>query len=250
MVTDTKRYGAFGMLVASTGSNPTPFGFVGGSQYQTDADSGLMLLGHRYYDASIGRFISRDPAYAGTNWYAYCENNPLGGTDPEGLDVNDGSATNNSKLIQFVDVDFDPERWAVVPRTHRYPKGSAMPKYELIPRDGNGPIYPAWPADPKQRRPGQGDRLILPVAPSTTVGGNGVDVDAGWDPIKKSWIKTGGRGRIGIPTGNANWGKTGAFNPSIVLGPGGIWPGLGTGDPNLIIFPPTPGAGTVCWPIR
>ncbi len=26
---------------------------------------GLMLLGHRYYDASIGRFISRDPAYAG-----------------------------------------------------------------------------------------------------------------------------------------------------------------------------------------
>ena len=64
-VTDTKRYDAFGMLVASTGSNPTPFGFVGGSQYQTDADSGLMLLGHRYYDASIGRFISRDPAYAG-----------------------------------------------------------------------------------------------------------------------------------------------------------------------------------------
>ena len=68
-VTDTKRYDAFGMLVASTGSNPTPFGFVGGSQYQTDADSGLMLLGHRYYDASIGRFISRDPAYAGTSPY-------------------------------------------------------------------------------------------------------------------------------------------------------------------------------------
>ena len=85
-VTDTKRYDAFGMLVASTGSNPTPFGFVGGSQYQTDADSGLMLLGHRYYDASIGRFISRDPIYAGDNWYAYCENNPLGGTDPSGLE--------------------------------------------------------------------------------------------------------------------------------------------------------------------
>ena len=67
-VTDTKRYDAFGMLIASTGSNPTPFGFVGGSQYQTDADSGLMLLGHRY-DASIGRFISRDPAYAGTSPY-------------------------------------------------------------------------------------------------------------------------------------------------------------------------------------
>jgi len=64
-VTDTKRYDAFGMTVASTGSNPTPFGFVGGSQYQTDADSGLQLLGHRYYDSSIGRFISRDPHMQG-----------------------------------------------------------------------------------------------------------------------------------------------------------------------------------------
>ena len=45
-----------------------------------------MLLGHRCYDVSIGRFISRDPAYAGTNYYAYGENNPLGGTDPSGLD--------------------------------------------------------------------------------------------------------------------------------------------------------------------
>jgi RHS repeat-associated protein len=73
------------MSISPTGSNPTPFGFVGGSQYQTDADSGLMLLGERYYDSSIGRFISKDPAQAGTNWYAYCENNPLGATDPSGL---------------------------------------------------------------------------------------------------------------------------------------------------------------------
>ncbi len=60
------------------GASPEPGGWA-------DADSGLMLLGHRYYDASIGRLISRDPAYAGTNYYAYCENNPLGGTDPSGL---------------------------------------------------------------------------------------------------------------------------------------------------------------------
>jgi RHS repeat-associated protein len=95
-VSDTKRYDAFGMLIASTGSNPTPFGFVGGSQYQTDADSGLMLLGHRYYDASIGRFISRDPIYAGDNWYAYCENNPLDHEDAEGLD--DGGTRKTGKL--------------------------------------------------------------------------------------------------------------------------------------------------------
>ena len=28
-----------------------PFGFAGGYGYQEDADSGLKLLGHRYYDS-------------------------------------------------------------------------------------------------------------------------------------------------------------------------------------------------------
>ena len=49
-----------------------------------------MLLGHRYYDASVGRFISSDPAKAGDNWYAYCENNPLADTDEVGLDGKKG----------------------------------------------------------------------------------------------------------------------------------------------------------------
>jgi RHS repeat-associated protein len=59
---------------------------VGKSQYQTDSDSGLQLLGHRYYDPSIGRFLSSDPAQAGTNWYAYCDNNPVVSIDSTGLD--------------------------------------------------------------------------------------------------------------------------------------------------------------------
>jgi hypothetical protein len=45
-----------------------------------------MLLGHRYYDASTGRFLSADPAQAGTNWYDYCQNNPMTKVDPSGLD--------------------------------------------------------------------------------------------------------------------------------------------------------------------
>ena len=85
-VTDSQLYDAFGNTVSRTGTTPSPFGFVGKAQYQSDSDSGLQLLGHRYYDPSIGRFLSSDPAKAGTNWYAYCSNNPLKGIDPQGLD--------------------------------------------------------------------------------------------------------------------------------------------------------------------
>ena len=83
--TDGILYDAFGLVVSRTGNTPTPFGFVGREQYQTDADSGLLLLGHRYYDPYTGRFISQDPIADGVNWYAYVANNPLSGIDPQGL---------------------------------------------------------------------------------------------------------------------------------------------------------------------
>lgn len=83
--TDTKQYDAFGMLVSSTGSTPTPFGFAGGWGYQEDADSGLKLLGHRYYDASTGRFLTKDKAKVERNYYAYAANNPVTIMDANGL---------------------------------------------------------------------------------------------------------------------------------------------------------------------
>ncbi|MFN3652079.1 MAG: RHS repeat-associated core domain-containing protein [Armatimonadota bacterium] len=85
-VTHSREYDAFGMTVGGTGL-PTPFGFVGGQGYQKDPDSGLMLLGARYYDPSVGRFISRDPMGCGggdPNLYRYCANNPVAATDPSG----------------------------------------------------------------------------------------------------------------------------------------------------------------------
>ena len=60
------------------------FGWNGKSQYQKDRESGLMLLGHRYYDQSTGRFLSEDPVGDGANWFAYCANNPLMAVDPSG----------------------------------------------------------------------------------------------------------------------------------------------------------------------
>jgi RHS repeat-associated protein len=82
-VTDTRQYDAFGLQTGATGSTPTPFGFAGGWGYQSD-ETGLQLLGHRYYDPSTGRFLTRDPVKDGRNWYGYCENNSIRSVDPSG----------------------------------------------------------------------------------------------------------------------------------------------------------------------
>ncbi|MFO0044605.1 MAG: RHS repeat-associated core domain-containing protein, partial [Armatimonadota bacterium] len=58
-VSATKRYDAFGNAVSSTGTWQGAFGYAGDFGYQEDA-SGLKLLGHRYYDSSTGRFLTRD----------------------------------------------------------------------------------------------------------------------------------------------------------------------------------------------
>ncbi|MBL8065441.1 MAG: hypothetical protein JNM34_06230, partial [Chthonomonadaceae bacterium] len=51
----TKTYDAFGATTSSTGSWQGGLAFGGGFGYQSDSDTGRQLLGHRYYDPSIGR---------------------------------------------------------------------------------------------------------------------------------------------------------------------------------------------------
>ena len=79
------NFSGFGSWVYAGGSTGNPFKFGGGNGCQTDADTGLVLMGHRYYDTRIGRFISQDPAGDGDNWYAYADNDPVDAVDPEGL---------------------------------------------------------------------------------------------------------------------------------------------------------------------
>ena len=95
---DGLNFDGFGNLVGRVGSTSTPLGYGEGSGYVTDADTGLRLLGHRYYDSRTGRFISQDPAGERDNWYIYADNDPVDGTDPSGLKpvpVGDGSETDD-----------------------------------------------------------------------------------------------------------------------------------------------------------
>ncbi len=83
-VASSRVYDAFGNDLSVTGSWKSPFGYAGQFGYQQDVDTGLKLLGHRYYDSDTGRFLTRDPIMDGRNWYTYCGNDPLSYVDPEG----------------------------------------------------------------------------------------------------------------------------------------------------------------------
>ena len=84
-VVDSRRYDAFGLPISVTNPTNSQKGFASAFGYQEDSETGLKLLGHRYYDPGCGRFITRDPARQGQNYYVYCDNNPLGSVDPDGL---------------------------------------------------------------------------------------------------------------------------------------------------------------------
>ncbi|MFY9234893.1 MAG: RHS repeat-associated core domain-containing protein [Fimbriimonadaceae bacterium] len=81
----TRSYDAFGLPTGTTQSPTGPFGFAAGWGYQEDGDYGVKLLGHRYYDGSTGRFLTRDPIRSRANWYSYTANNPTRHVDPSGL---------------------------------------------------------------------------------------------------------------------------------------------------------------------
>jgi len=82
----SRNYDAFGAVTSSSGTHQGPFGYGGVFGYQTDPDTGLMLLGHRFYDPSVGRFLTRDPIKDGRNWYGYGGGwaNPVNSVDPTG----------------------------------------------------------------------------------------------------------------------------------------------------------------------
>ena len=106
--TDGYNWDAFGSSVSRFGSDPTAFAWNEESGYQSDGDSGLKLLGHRYYDSRTGRFISQDPAGDGDNWYAYCDNDPMDEADPDGLkmwSVNGGDQTDANSVVDNIEGD-------------------------------------------------------------------------------------------------------------------------------------------------
>jgi RHS repeat-associated protein len=79
------RYLPFGRMevTGTPGDNPFTYSGIFGVQHQGE---GLYAMGQRFYDASISRFLHRDPLgiAGGINLYAYADNSPVLLSDPRG----------------------------------------------------------------------------------------------------------------------------------------------------------------------
>ncbi len=77
-------YDSYGKITASTGTLTNPFQYTA---REFDPETGIFEYRARYYDQTIGRFLSEDPkqfAGAGVNFYDYVRNNPANFRDPAG----------------------------------------------------------------------------------------------------------------------------------------------------------------------
>jgi RHS repeat-associated protein len=85
-VVNSYAYLPFGEKIASSGSAPNPYTYVG--RYGVmDEGSGLYFMRYRWYSPMLGRFVQPDPtSFAGGdfNLYRYVGNNPVNSADPTG----------------------------------------------------------------------------------------------------------------------------------------------------------------------
>jgi len=82
---NTYTYDSYGNT--TTGATVVnPFRYTG---REFDTEIGIYAYRARYYDQTVGRFLSEDPVRfkGGVNFYAYTLNDPLNWTDPFGLDT-------------------------------------------------------------------------------------------------------------------------------------------------------------------
>lgn len=109
-VTDSYFYDEYGRVLASSGSTPNPFRFVGMSGVMEDGNN-LYFMRARYYDVSVDRFLSEDPlGFQGGDWnmYGYVGGDPVTGIDPSGLSEN---KTIGSRIMNWA-IDWEGEAYA------------------------------------------------------------------------------------------------------------------------------------------
>jgi RHS repeat-associated protein len=89
------RYNAFGEeKIIGTAQNPWRF-----ASKRTDSETKLIFFGRRYYDPTLGRWLTQDPIQSHPNLYLFLNNNPLIHLDFFGLYTSD-----NASNVHYFDV--------------------------------------------------------------------------------------------------------------------------------------------------
>ena len=166
----TISYFPYGVTRLETGTLDTDKLFTG----QRLDDTGLYFYGARYYDATIGRFISPDSIVPNPanpqclNRYSYCVNNPLKYIDPSGR-LFGVTSDYLAELVSYTGAVFqavgstlsgNPQPIPAPPKPKTKPKTKSKPKPESEPAPPK-PMY----TTPAQRN---AEHFGHPAKPETT----------------------------------------------------------------------------------
>lgn len=167
-VANSYAYDSFGKLTASSGTLTNPFQFAG---RDLDPETGVFYNRYRYYDPTVGRFISEDPSGfdGGINFYPYVNNSPIGSVDPLGL-ARCVLSVSEGMLVCFPQ---QPGHEAVIIPVSSGNNGGGMPcknNSSCDPVHDRGPIPRGnwqWTTDPTSKPNG---RVLVPLPGTMTWG--------------------------------------------------------------------------------
>ncbi|MBU0475278.1 MAG: hypothetical protein KKF62_14085 [Bacteroidetes bacterium] len=180
-------YDAWGNQVSNLGSNISSLSFAGGLY---DEHTGLVRFGARDYDATVGRWTSKDPIlFAGgqSNLYEYCLNDPINILDPNGLQVI-GIYSKSSGKIHALDLNtFDVVN--INAESGGKPFGDPIPNglYEILDQAQNPESFRLDAADRYPRNDvheSSGRNRFRLHEPGNTIGCIAATNTTGWQSLK------------------------------------------------------------------
>lgn len=83
-IANERSYDVWGGVRSGAATGGPKGRYVANLGHVQDDESGLIYMRARYYEPESGRFVSEDFVGSGSNWYAYCGNDPVNFADPTG----------------------------------------------------------------------------------------------------------------------------------------------------------------------
>ena len=127
------QYDAYGNILQQTpaaNTDDNPFRYVGqhGVQYE---QANLYFMRARYYDPTIGKFLSEDPIW-NTNLYAYAGNNSIINSDEDGLFLKSVTKNLLKKTTSSINWKQKTLYWTAEKTTEVFDKSQEVEKYTAI----------------------------------------------------------------------------------------------------------------------